>query len=140
MQNALKVIEVSGEDLSTEAVETEIEPIDDNWEPEETTEPKTSSPKEPKAIFVSVQEINSANMMVASLERSRLDPHRKEVEALENNIVALQNKLLEEREKLARKKQVLKLSTKAFGRVSTKLDKLTRGDITFDEFVLKLHS
>ena len=140
MQNALKVIEVSGEDLSTE-VETETESTIDAWEPEEEVqEPKANSPKEPKAIFVSVQEINSANMMVASLERSRLDPHRKEVEVLENNIATMMSKLLEEREKLARKKQVLKLSTKAFSRVTAKLDKLTRGDITFDEFVLKLHS
>lgn len=140
MQNALKVIEVSGEDFSTE-METEIESTNDSWEPEEEIqEPKTSSPKEPKAIFVSVQEINSANMMVASLERSRLDPHRKEVEVLENNIATMMSKLLEEREKLARKKQVLKLSAKAFSRVTAKLDKLTRGDITFDEFVLKLHS
>lgn len=140
MQNALKVIEVSGEDVSTE-METEIESTNDSWEPEEEIqEPKTSSPKEPKAIFVSVQEINSASMMVASLERSRLDPHRKEVEVLENNIATMLSKLLEEREKLARKKQVLKLSAKAFSKVTAKLDKLTRGDITFDEFVLKLHS
>lgn len=141
MQNALKTIEVSGEDFSTEDVEKEIESTTDAWEPEEEVqEPKAGSPKEPKAIFVSVQEINSASMMVASLERSRLEPHRKEVEVLENNIAAMLTKLSEEREKLARKKQVLKLSTKAFGRVTSKLDKLTRGDITFDEFVMKLHS
>ena len=141
MQNALKVIEVSGEDFSTDAMEKEIESTTDAWEPEEEVqEPKASSPKEPKAIFVSAQEINSASMMVASLERSRLEPHRKEMEVLENNISALLKKLAEERAKLATKKQVLKLSTKAFGRVTGKLDKLTRGDITFDEFVMKLHS
>ena len=126
MQNALKIIPVSGdvdsaEDTSFELPEAEVE-------------------QKPNPISLSAEEVSSATMMVASLERSRLEPHRKVVEDLENSIATLTKKLAEEKEKLTAKKNILRISTKSFGRVRTRLDKLKAGDMTFDEFVSKLNS
>jgi len=126
MQNALKTIQVSGDSDSAEDTSFVLS--------------GGLVEQKPNPISVSAEEVSSATMMVASLERSRLEPHRKVVEDLENSIASLTKRLAEEKEKLASKKKILSISIKSFGRVRTRLDKLKSGDMTFDEFVSKLNS
>jgi hypothetical protein len=101
---------------------------------------KPISATEQTAIVVSTAELDSATMLVASLERSRIEPHRNAVAEIETCIAALEAKIQEEKEKLAAKKKLLKLSEKSFKRVRARFDKLCNADISFDEFVTKLHS
>lgn len=130
MQNALKVIEVSGEvGINSGELDYEVDPA----------VKVTGSVNDTKTIYVSAEEIASANLMVASMERSRLDPFRRDIEAIETSIAKLNRSIAEQREKLAAKKTVLKMATKSFGRVQLRLEKLTNGDMNFDEFVTKLH-
>lgn len=138
MQNALKVIEVSGEDLSTETELETVDEVNEEWEPE-VEETKTKSQKDSTAIFISVHEINTANMMVASLERSRLDPFRREIESIETLIAETNKKLSAQRERLAKRKAAFKLATKNFSKIQFRLEKLTNAEMGFDEFVTKLH-
>lgn len=114
--------------------------------------PETSQPVKKKAkpisvsavgqdvIAVTTAELDSATMLVASLERSRIEPYRNAVAEIETGIAALEAKIQEEKEKLAAKKKLLKLSEKSFKRVRVRFDKLCNADISFDEFVTKLHS
>lgn len=91
-------------------------------------------------ISVTTAELDSATMLVASLERSRIEPYRNAVAEIETGIAALEAKIKEEKEKLAAKKKLLKMSETSFKRVRVRFDKLCNADIGFDEFVTKLHS
>lgn len=91
-------------------------------------------------ISVTTAELDSATMLVASLERSRVEPYRNAVAEIETGIAALEAKIKEEKEKLAAKKKLLKMSETSFKRVRVRFDKLCNADIGFDEFVTKLHS
>ena len=101
---------------------------------------KPISAAEQTAIVVSMAELDSATMLVASLERSRIEPYRTAVAEIETGIAALEAKIKEEKEKLATKKKLLKMSETSFKRVRARFDKLCNADISFDEFVTKLHS
>lgn len=101
---------------------------------------KPISAAEQTVIVVSTAELDSATMLVASLERSRVEPYRNAVAEIEAGIAALEAKIKEEKEKLATKKKLLKMSETSFKRVRVRFDKLCNADIGFDEFVTKLHS